>query len=278
MDGQPHLLLERLDEYTGRVRLTQSGHVLDPEYVRPHRPQLPGDLDVVSQVVFGLARVAEISRVADRGLAQSTRISNGLDGYPHVVDPIQAVEHAEDVDAGLRRLRDEVAHDIVRVVGVADRVRRPQQHLQQQIGHPLAKIRQSRPGVLAQEAHRHVERCAAPAFDGEKIRQQAGIERGDCRHVVRTKSGREQGLVRIPHAGIRDQHAVLLEHPGGEPLRPQFVQFLFAAGCGRRQDQARQARKHRMLRRRPPCHLGVAVDDDIGDEAECSPRPQSGGG
>jgi hypothetical protein len=62
-------------------------------------------------------------------------------------------------------LRDEVPNHIIRVVGVADGICRTKQHLQQQIGHGLAKIREPSPRILFQKPHCDIESGAAPALN-----------------------------------------------------------------------------------------------------------------
>ena len=85
---------------------------------------------------------------------------------------------AEHVDAGRCRLLDEIAHHVVRVVGVADRVGAAQQHLQQHVRHALAQIGQAVPRVLLEEAHRDVEGGPAPAFQREQPRQRGARRLG----------------------------------------------------------------------------------------------------
>ena len=181
-----------------------------PRMCAPARFRSRASVDVVLEVVLRLARIAEVAGVADRRLAQLARLAHGVDRDAHVLDPVERVEDAEQVDAGARRLLDEVAHDVVGIVRVADRVRRAQQHLQQQVRHRRAQLVQPLPRTLLQEAHRHVEGRAAPAFDREQVRHQARVVRRDRREVVRAEARRQQRLVRIAHRRVRQQHALLL--------------------------------------------------------------------
>ena len=98
-------------------------------------------------------------------------------------------------------------HHVVGIVGIADGVRRAEQHLQQQIGHRLAKCGEARPGILPQEAHGDVECRAAPALHRKQLRQQSGVVRRDQRHVVGAKPRRQQRLMRIAHARVGQQDA-----------------------------------------------------------------------
>src|SRR5256885_9352652 len=53
----------------------------------------------------------------------------------HVLDPVERVEDAEEVDAALGGARHEEAHDVVGIVRIADRIGRAQQHLQRSEEH-----------------------------------------------------------------------------------------------------------------------------------------------
>ena len=80
--------------------LQQPRHVLDAEDVRAGGLQLAGQLDVVFEVY--LARSGrEIAGVADRRFAELAGLEHRIDRDAHVLDPVQAVEHAEQVDAGV---------------------------------------------------------------------------------------------------------------------------------------------------------------------------------
>ena len=105
VDRNADLLLERLDQQLGRVRLAQAGHVLDGQDVRAHLLQLLGQLDVVLQVV--------LRRASGRGCRPCSRwplrrcapvFEHGVHRHPHVRHPVERVEDAEDVHARLRPL------------------------------------------------------------------------------------------------------------------------------------------------------------------------------
>ena len=142
-----------------------------------------------------------------------------VDRDAHVLDPVEAVEDAEEVHAGLGRAADEIADDIVGIVGVADAVGAAQQHLRQDVGRPLADQRQPLPRVLVEEAHGDVEGRAAPAFERQQLRQAARIGLGDGDDVVGAHARRQQRLVRVAHRRVGDEHARLGLHPFGESLR-----------------------------------------------------------
>ena len=60
---------------------------------------------------------------------------------------------------------DEGVGDLGRVRRVADGVAAAQQHLQADVGHRLAQLGEPVPGVLGEEAQRHVVRRAAPGLE-----------------------------------------------------------------------------------------------------------------
>ncbi len=98
-------------------------------------------------------------------------------GDAHVLDPVEAVEHAEHIDAGFGGLAHKFLHHVVGVVGVADAVGGAQQHLRHDVGHGCAQIAQALPGAFLQEAIGDIKGRAAPAFHREQLRQVGGIGR-----------------------------------------------------------------------------------------------------
>ena len=74
--------------------------------------------------------------------------------------------------------------------------------------------------------------------------------------------------MRIAHAGISQQHALLGEHPVGEPFGAELIKLLLGPGRRWRQRNARQAREHRLRRSRAPDDFRIAIDDDIADETQ----------
>ena len=145
VDRQADLVLERLDQGAGGRGLEQARHVLDAQDVAAGGLQLLGEADIVAERVLGAVGVEDVAGVADRTLGELAGLAHGVDRDPHVLDPVQAVEDAEQVHAGVGRLLDEVADDIVGVVGVADAVGAAQQHLQEQVGDALAQAAPAAP-------------------------------------------------------------------------------------------------------------------------------------
>ena len=102
VDRQADLLAERRDQLPRRRRLEQPGHVLDAEDVGARRLELLGEADVVFQVVLRAARIEDVAGVADGALAELAGVAHRVHRDAHVLDPVEAVEDAEEVDAGRR--------------------------------------------------------------------------------------------------------------------------------------------------------------------------------
>ena len=231
--GRPISSFSALHQRGGRPRPADAGHVLDAEDVHAGLLELLREVDVVLERVLARA-VEQVAGVADRAFAERAGLEHGVDRHAHVLDPVERIEDAEEVDAALavdaaRCLLDEVAHDVVGVVGVADRVRGAQQHLEQHVGHRFAQLVQPLPRVFLEEAHGDVEGGAAPAFQREQLRRQARVGGRDAHHVGRAHARGEQRLVRVAHRRVGEQHPRLGEHPLRELLRAEFAQAVAGA-------------------------------------------------
>ena len=244
VDRDADLPLQRLDEDAGGRRLAQPRHVLETEDMGARRLQLAGQRDVVVEVVFRAAGIGDVAGVADRRLAEPAGLQHRIHRRAHVLDPVERIEDAEQVDPALRRLAHEIAHHVVGIGGVADAVRGAQQHLGQQVGHRRAQPLQTLPRAFVEKAHRHVEGGAAPALDREELGQHARIGRRDGRQVVAAHPCGQQRLVGVAERGVGHQHPVLVEHPAGEAFGPERVEAL-----------ARAVRN--VQRRRPPARPGA---------------------
>ena len=153
--------------------------------------------------------------------SRAASIAGGHGG--HVVE---RVEDPEEVDAGVRGLLHEAGAPRCRVVGVADRVRAAEQHLEQDVRDLLPQQRQPLPRVLVQEPHRHVEGRAAPHLHGEQLGELPRHRRRDARHVVGAHPRGQQRLVRVAERGVGDQQPFLSRTHGAEPLDTQLLQPL----------------------------------------------------
>jgi hypothetical protein len=108
----------------------------------------------------------------------------------------------KDIDALRGGLADESLHGVVRIRGVANRVRGAQQHLETDVRNGFAQLPQSQPGIFVQEAHGHVESGAAPHLQAVEIVQPVRHEVGDAQHVVGAHARGQQGLVRVAEGGV----------------------------------------------------------------------------
>ena len=137
---------------------------------QPARLQLLGDADIIGERIFGAVRIENVAGVADRALGELACLANGIDRDAHILDPVEAIENTEEIDA-VGGPADEIFHDIVGIIGVADAIGAAQQHLGQKIWRPLAHEGEALPRILGEKSHRDVESRAAPAFEREQLRQ-----------------------------------------------------------------------------------------------------------
>ena len=231
--GQVEALAQRGHQDRGRGRAQQSGHVLDRQDVRAGVHDLLGE-------VAGSSRGCRCSRPGPTGRRCSRgrprprrcRCPGRLDGRPHLVDVVEGVEDAEDVDAGGGGLLDERVGDLGRVRGVADGVASAQQHLQRDVRQRPAERGQPLPGVLAQEAQRDVVGRPAPGLHGEQLRQRVRDVAGGREQVPGAHPGGQQGLVRVAEGGVRDRDRRLLAQGLREALRAELKQALAPAAAG----------------------------------------------
>ena len=192
MDRQPGLLLQRLDQDACGLGLDQPAHVFEAQNVSAGGGELAGDADIIVERVFRPGRVEDVAGVADGGLENLSAFQHRVHGDAHVLDPVQAVEHAEHVDAARGRAGNEGAHHIVRIDRIADTVSAAQQHLKENIRRPFADALKPLPRAFLQEPHGDVEGRAAPAFQAEQLGQVGGIGRRRLDDVVRAEPGGEQ--------------------------------------------------------------------------------------
>jgi hypothetical protein len=226
VDRQVHLVLQRGDQHGGGGRFQQPRHVLQAQHMGARGLQLLGHGDVVLQVVLRPVGVEDVAGVADRALADLARLQHRIHRDAHVLDPVEAVEDAEDIDAGFGGGMDEFPHHVVGIVGVAHAVGPAQQHLRHDVGHGRAHVAQALPRAFLQEAIGHVEGRAAPAFHREKPGQVRGIGGRHLDHVERAHARGQKRLVPVAHGGVGDQQLFLLLHPVGHRLGPLFREQL----------------------------------------------------
>ena len=269
VDRDADLVSQGLHEPAGRERLAEACHVFDGEHVGAELLQFLGELHVVVERILRPLRVEHVAGVADRRLADRAALEHRVDRHLHVRHPVERVEYAEHVDAAGGRLLHEGLHDIVGIIRVADGVARAQEHLEEDVGHQFTQLGQPVPRAFLEEPHRCVERGPAPHLQREEARRQVGVGIGDGDHVERPHPRGEQRLVGVAHRRVGDEETVLLPHPGGKLLGPEFLEL--GPRAGRRGGQPiklRHRRRRAADRHGPPLHERVAVDDHIGQILE----------
>jgi len=265
MDRQAGRLAQRLEQDLGRGRLQEARHVLDRDDVRAGLFQFGGERCVIFQVVFRPGGIEDIAGIADRRLAELVLLGDRVHRDAHVLHPVEAVEHTEEVDAASRSLADEVLHHVVGIVLVADAVGAAQQHLQKQVRCALADQRETLPRVFGEEAHGDVEGRTAPAFERQQVGQSAGIGAGGACDVMGAHAGGQQRLVAVAHRRVGDQHAGLAAHPFGELDRPEPVEHLLGAVRDRRVDIGDDGLGRIFWRTRTTLGFRMAIDGDVGE-------------
>ena len=146
MDRDSDFLLEGGDQLLGRIGLEQTCHILDGQHMGAAVLQLLGHIHIVFQGVFVIVGIQDIAGVADRSLQDLVLVEDFIHGDLHAFDPVEGVEYTEDVDAAVCSRLDELADQVVGIVGVADSIGAAQQHLQQEIGRFFTDDIQTLPG------------------------------------------------------------------------------------------------------------------------------------
>jgi len=185
VDGDAHVLLQGADQPPRRRRVDEPGHVLDGDHVGAQAGQLLGLGDEIADVedlqgqrpaaqqgpdavAHGEARV---DGVADGAVGDAAVALDVADGRLHVVDVVQGVEDAHDVDARAHGIAAEALDNRVGVGVVAEQVASARQG--GELGHRAdggLDLLQALPGVLVEEAHHRVGDGAAPDLHGVKPR------------------------------------------------------------------------------------------------------------
>ena len=202
MNRDADFIAQGLDQLRSGVGLAQAGHVLDRQDVRAHLFERLGRFDVVFQVELRAFRVEKVAGKANRRFADAAVLDHGVHRDLHIRNPVQRIEHTENIDAPLDRFLHEDIDDIVRVIRVADGVARAEQHLEQDIRHPFAQRGQTLPRVFLEEAHARVKRRSSPHLHREELRHQLRVRRCDLHHVVRSHPRREERLMRVAHRRV----------------------------------------------------------------------------
>ncbi|SIK20602.1 Uncharacterised protein [Mycobacteroides abscessus subsp. abscessus] len=192
---------------------------------------LLGQPEVVVEGVELLPRIEDVRGVA-QGHLGDRRVGgpDGFDGRAHLLDVIEGVEDAEDVDAGPRRLVDEGIGDLRRVRGVADRVASAQEHLQGDVRDRLPQLGQALPGILAEEAQRDIVGRPAPRLDAQQLGRHPGDVPGHGEEIPGAHPGGEQRLVGVAEGRVGHGQRRLLPQGTGEALGAELEETITAAG------------------------------------------------
>ena len=238
--GQVEALAQRGDELLGRSGAQQPGHVLDRQDVRAGGDHLLGKPQVVVERVERLVRVEQVAGVAhghlgDRGAGRE----HGVDRRLHLVDVVERVEDAEDVDAGGRRFAHERVGDLGRIRRVADRVAAAQQHLDRDVRQRLAHRRRDAPtgprrGSGARRRRSHRPRPRPRAGRASSARRRAAPPRGPwCARGSRAATGARRGTSSRSRRGASAR---------AEPRRSRRGRVRATAAAIRRAERCRRRR------------------------------------
>jgi hypothetical protein len=243
----------------------QARHVLHADDVGPHVLDAAHEVHVVFDAILRARGVVDVARVAHSDLGDLAGAQHTRDRHGHRIDVVEAVEHAEHVDARERRLVDEGLDDVLRVARVADRVGAAQQHLVQHVRDRALELLQAIPWVLVQEAIRDVERRAAPGLEREQRVAQERRRGRDRHHVPRAHARREQRLVRIAHRRVGQERPLLSLDPLDDLAGSTLGEDLRRAGRRRLRGHGRHRRRCTLGRLQPLVapHRGMAVHDDV---------------
>ncbi len=195
-------LLDALDQMLGLIGAHGAGHILEADGLKAHLFKLLAHLNVLVHGVHGTLRVGDAARGDDVPVVLLGVGLHSLEGGFDVAEVVERVEDADDVDAVLDGQLYELLHHVVVIVLVAQQVLAAQQHLQLGVGHVLADVAQTLPGILAQVAQAGVEGGAAPALHRIVPGLIHGLE--DVLKIGIGQTGRHQGLVGVTQDSFGD--------------------------------------------------------------------------
>src|SRR3972149_3088572 len=96
-------------------------------------------------------RIQNISGVTYGGFTQGIGFQNGIHRHFHVCDPVKRVEDTEYIYTAFCCLFDECLDDVVRVVGIANAIGCPKQHLEEDVGRQFSHGSQAFPWTLREK-------------------------------------------------------------------------------------------------------------------------------
>ena len=238
VNGDGYFFPQRLHQFECCIRLAQPGHILDSQEMGAQLLKLLGQPEVIFERVLRPAFVQNVAGIANRGFTHRARFERRVNGHAHVVNGIERIEDAENVDALGVSFTDEFNDDIIGIRGVTHGVCAAQEHLKANIGNALAENTQPVPRIFMQEAHGSIERRASPHFQAEELRQSLGHGIRGGEQIVRAHARGHQRLVRVAKSRVGEQQSFFFARPGREFPRAQLFQEL--AGSRRGRDSRRR--------------------------------------
>ena len=190
---------------------------------------------------------------------------------PHVgARPIERVENTKDIDARLGCFADEGPYQVVGIVGIAHRVRRSQQHLEQDVGDPFAQLGQAAPrGIPSRSASRY-QRSLRPTFrsrtargrDGHTRRRWPACRRGAVAWPIATMYQQRNAVSTTAVASVATPRRLALSGPTFQQLACAYGRNRgLGIELGDRRDIADNVRGPVLDQRMP-------IDGDIGQVCE----------
>ena len=268
VDGEGDFFAQRLDQCECGFRFANAGHIFDAQKMDAQLFKLLGQVEIIFEAVFRPGGIEQVAGVTDGGFADGANFEQGIDGDAHVVDGVEGIEHAEDVNSLGVGLAQKIGDDIGRIGSVADGVGAARQHLETDIGDALAELAQALPGILVEKAHGGVESGAAPHLQAEEAGQAAGDGLSRGQQVMGADARGQQGLMRVAESRVGELKSLLLAGPLREAARSELLQQLARAGRRRGAVGVGQRRQLEDFGRLAAFQLGVAVEDDVADVAK----------
>ena len=196
--GQGHTgILDALEQLLSLLGAHGTGHVLQADGVEAHLLQLLAHFGVLLGGVDGALGVGDAAGShGTLGAVLLGCFQSGLD----VAEIVQSIEDTQHIDAVLDGQLHELLHHIIVIVLVAQQVLTAEQHLESGVGHGLANLAQTLPGIFVQVAQAAVEGGTAPALHGVV----AGLVHGgqNLLEIGEGHTGGHQGLVGITNDGF----------------------------------------------------------------------------
>ena len=221
-----HFFLQSLNQRVRGGRFAEAGHVFDGQNVGSHVLKFFGQANVVLEVVLSAVRVRDVAAVTDGRFANRAAFNDRVHRDLHIGRPVKRVEHAEHVDAAGGRFFHEFTDNVVRVVGIADRIGCSQQHLKQNIRNAFAHLFEPLPGALFKKPHRHIECRSTPHFDGEHAGTHPRVGVGDVQQIRRSHACGQQRLMSVTERGVRQHELFLIQQPLRKPFGTEFLELL----------------------------------------------------